>query len=157
MNWSYRPFNNEYELLLVPDPLVVAAAGPQASTTPAYYDYVDRRTRATSAPEYRRSMTGRLTPRSAAAPYPHLLDFFESSKSSATGLAVASSTACSPTWACRRGLPTRRFKCSHYLAGSPAAATNWFHTPFNRISRYREPGCINLKTLTSSRRALRRD
>ena len=36
------------------------------------------------------------------------------------------------------------------MAGLSGGTAHYFHTPFNRISRYREPGRINLNTLTSS-------
>ena len=59
------------------------------------------------------------------------------------------------------GVPSRfanvQLQVQAYNAGLNSSTTpqqqgpaHWFHTPFNRISRYREPGMINLNTVTSA-------
>jgi hypothetical protein len=150
LNWSYRPFNNEYELLLVP---AVSSSRLLARNTidpRRYYNYVDQKTRATiiagPAPQdfYDVSTSGQVS-------YPHLLNFFESQQSSKAGLSAQLHRLFAYV-----GVPSRfantRLQVRPDLAGQSGAGTaeHYFHTPFNWISRYREPGRINLNTVTSS-------
>jgi hypothetical protein len=150
LNWSYRPFNNEYELLLVPALSSSRLLARNKLDPRRYYNYVDKATRATfsasSLTVYDPAANAQLSLQRA---YPHLLDFFESGKSSATGLTSQLHRVLAYV-----GVPSRfantQIQLQPFLAGGPDGPMNWFHTPFNRISRYREPGRINLNTLTSS-------
>ncbi len=175
LNFSYRPFNNEYELLLVPmvsssKLLARQIFAAKATTDPRhYFSYVDGATRANTnsrsgyQPQdvYDPPSSGRFpsqTPTTAVSnqvPYPHLLNFFESTPSSkwsqpgqaGTGLGAQLSRIFAYV-----GVPSRfanvQLQMRADLAGSGGA--HYFHTPFNRISRYREPGRINLNMLTSA-------
>ena len=83
-------------------------------------------------------------------PYPHLLNFFESQQSSHIGVSAQFHRLLYYL-----GVPSRfanvQMQMQAQLAGqSQANSPHWFHTPYNRISRYREPGMINLNTVTSS-------
>ncbi len=115
LNWSYRPFNNEYELLLVPALSSSRLLARNKLDPRRYYNYVDKATRATfsasSLTVYDPAANAQLSLQRA---YPHLLDFFESGKSSATGLTLQLHRVLAYVGVPSR-LPTRRFSCSHSL------------------------------------------
>ena len=54
------------------------------------------------------------------------------------------------------GVPSRFANAQLQIRADLASTggNHWFHTPFNRISRFSEPGLINLNTSDQSRRAL---
>jgi len=153
LNWSYRPFNNEYELLLVP---MVSSSRLLARSTTAprrYYNYVDGsvRTATTAGGGYQpQDVYDGST--SNQVPYPHLLNFFESQQSSNAGASAQLHRLFAYV-----GVPSRfanvQLQMPPAEAGSttaPYTAAHYFHTPFNWIPKYREPGRINLNTVTSS-------
>ncbi len=147
LNWSYRPFNNVYELLLVPtvSSSRLLARGP--STSRHYYNYVDTRMRAQPLDVYGGST-------SAQVPYPHLLNFFESKMSSGPLQGNTTSSTQLHRLFAYVGVPSRFANVQLQMPANLAGAVNanqehFFHTPFNRVSRYREPGLINLNTVTS--------
>ena len=163
LNWAYRPFFNEYELLQVTALSSSKLLARALTTTDPrhYFGYVDSPVRASTVQHVYDPLPA-ATP-SNQVPYPHLLNFFESTKSSAW----SSGTPPTPGFGAQLarifayvGVPSRfantQLQAQAYNAGLNANSTppqqgplNCFHTPFNRISRYREPGRINPNTLTS--------
>ncbi len=151
LNWAYRPFNNVYELLLVP---TVSSSRLLARNTNVssrgYYGYVDENERSQMEPQpanYQPLPVYDGNPQQV--PYPHLLNFFESNKSSTSGLSAQFHRLLYYL-----GVPSRfsnaQLQMRADVAGQyPSNPAHWFHFPFNRISRYREPGMINLNTVTS--------
>jgi hypothetical protein len=148
LHWSYRPFHNEYELLMVP---TVSSSKLLARSTldpRRYYNYVDSSVRTNVAgqplPVYDGSAGSQV-------PYPHLLNFFASGQSSKAGLSAQMHRLFAYV-----GVPSRFASSQLHVRADVADksgagyAPNYFHTPFNRISWYREPGRINLNTITSS-------
>ena len=163
LNFPYRPFNNEYELLLVPALSSSKLLARNTLDARRYFGYVDDYVRnvTNSGGNYQpQPVYGPPTsspaapfnglPYSAQVPYPHLLNFFESTQSSKSGTGFASQLHRLLAYV---GVPSRfanaQLQMRADLAAS-AAAAHFFHTPFNRISRYREPGRINLNMVTSS-------
>jgi hypothetical protein len=159
LNWAYRPFNNVYELLLVPtvsSSRLLARNQQSQQNVRQYYGYVDSAVRqATSQGNayVPPAMYDGSSP--SQVPYPHLMNFFESQQSSAPG-----NTAQLHRLFFYLGVPSRfantQIQMQAYNAGLNSWSNptqqyaHWFHTPFNHISRYREPGLINLNTVTSS-------
>jgi len=144
LNWSYRPFNNEYELLLVPTVSSSRLLARNTLDARRYFAYVDGAVRAAGQTQdvYDGATVDQV-------PYPHLLNFFESGKSSAPpGTAAQFHRLLAYV-----GVPSRfanaQLQMRADLAGA-AGGNHYFHTPFNRISRGREPGRINLNTVTSA-------
>ena len=74
-------------------------------------------------------------------PYPHLLNFFQSTPRARRRIGRRSSTGFWSISACRRRLWARK------PGRIPLLATSPYLPPFNRISAYREPGRINLNTI----------
>ncbi len=124
LNWNNRPFVSQLELLLVPAARSIELL-PLYGLSPA-------------SPEP-------YTPTAPQnVPFPHLLNFFYSGKSAAAA----------PE-------PPQFHRLLEYLhvpspfvgtqlQGNPAgfaAGSHSFHPPFHRISRYREPGRVNLNTV----------
>ncbi len=139
-NWAYRPFINEYELLQVPwlsSSQLLAANLP--SKQRAGYGYVDTDARQGGASVFFPNATSN---------FPHLLNFFDSS--SAIG-----GNGQSPQFhriLAYVGVPSPYAHMTiqaraDLAAGSPGA--HWFHPPYNGIPTYREPGRINLNTISS--------
>jgi hypothetical protein len=122
LNWSDRPFVSPQELLLVP-----------AVRSFQLLDIYDLPS--TNADPYGAD----------AAPYPHLLNFF----------AQPEATVQSPQF--QRLLeyvevPSPFSGTETQTNPDPNAndrGDHLFHTPFNRISKYREPGRVNLNTIAS--------
>ncbi len=143
LNWAYRPFNNVYELLLVPTVSSSRLLARNANNERGYYGYEDGAMRAAQPQAvYDGSNPSNL-------PYPHLLNFFDSKKSSSVG-----SSAQFHRLLYYVGVPSRfantQIQVRADNAGqAPSTPAHEFHTPDNRISRYREPGLINLNTVTS--------
>ena len=149
LNWSYRPFNNEYELLQVPtlsssrllarntlDPGTTSATWTAACARPATCDGYD-----SAAAVYDGAAQ---QPGSLSAP----LEFLRVGDNRANaGLAAQLHRLLAYV-----GVPSRFANAQLQMLAELAATTtrqHYFHTPFNRISRYREPGRINLNTVTS--------
>ena len=140
-NWAYRPFINEYELLQVPctssSQLLVNNNGARAG-----YGYVDQASRAAGLDVYDPVAGG------AANNFPHLLNFFESAAS--TGGAGTSPQFHRVLAYLSVPTPFSHMTTQARPDLAAAAGLHWFHTPFNGISWYREPGRVNLNTLASS-------
>ena len=163
LHWAYRPFNNVYELLLVPTVSSSRLLARNGNNERAYYGYVDGSVRAAQYNQNPPPNTPNYTPQPvydgsnpSRVPYPHLLNFFESQQSSAP----PGVSAQFHRLLYYLGVPSRfantQLQVQAYYSGLNSATTprqqgpaHWFHTPFNRISRYREPGLINLNTVTS--------
>src|SRR5262249_6925254 len=145
----YRPFNNVYELLLVP---TVSSSRLLARNTNAntgqrnYYGYQDAKMRTSAAIP---AVYDGSNPQQV--PYPHLLNFFESKQSSQLGAGNPNASAQLQRLFSYLGVPS--LFANAYLQINPASAAaspnHSFPTPY-RVSRYREPGMINLNTVTSS-------
>jgi hypothetical protein len=137
LNWAYRPFVNEYELLLVPAVSSSKLLARNDFNPRKYYGYVDQSTRPGTD-------TYSPTPLPLDTSYPHLLAMFQSGANGQTGqfhrvLAYL-------------GVPTPfahfTVQANPDFTGGPGQ--HWFHQPFNGIPTYREPGRINLNTISSS-------
>ncbi|MGO9113622.1 MAG: hypothetical protein ACLP9L_30690 [Thermoguttaceae bacterium] len=159
LNWSYRPFNNAYELLLVPTVSSSRLLARSITYPRRYFSYVDSAVRGQTDPSPN-PPGGNFRPQpvydgsiSAKVPYPHLLNFFESSESSGPLQSQSLHSAQLHRLFAYVGVPSRfsnaQLQMRPDLAGQSGAPAHFFHTPFNRISRYREPGLINLNTVTS--------
>ncbi|MGA2031103.1 MAG: hypothetical protein ABSG68_02500, partial [Thermoguttaceae bacterium] len=125
ITWNARPYNNPMELLLVP------------ATTAARLGFEFR----IMVPTGVTNLYGQGGP----VPHPHLLNFF-----------VSSGTAGAAPQLHRIleyvDVPSRFVQTEVQM--NPAAATgnpntHSFHVPFQRIPTYREPGRINLNTISS--------
>jgi hypothetical protein len=149
LNWSYRPFNSVYELLLVPTVSSSRLLARSTTFPRRYFGYADGAVRAQTNPP------GSYQPQpvydgstSTQVPYPHLMNFFESSQSSKAGVASQLHRLFAYV-----GVPSRfanaQLQMRPDMAGSNADPAHLFHTPFNRVSRYREAGLINFNTVTS--------
>ncbi len=137
LTWNNRPFVSQFELLLVP-----ALRSSKLLVRNEKDPY-----------KYFRFVKAGVTPKPYAptaaqdVPYPHLANFFASTKSDGSGKKYAE---------LHRLLEyvhvPSRFVGTE-LQGSPAAfaaaGNHAFHPPFNRISLYREPGRININTVFS--------
>jgi hypothetical protein len=153
--WNARPYASEMELLNVPasspDRLLFEFNSPG---TPVSYGPAP----GTPFPPaallaYGPSGTGASTYANARAPFGHLLNFFDSSDSS---------YAAGQAWNLYRALeylqvPSRFVGCETYLNpspttgfGTPSAATQYFLPPFNYVSNYRDPGRVNINTVTDA-------
>ena len=90
LHWAYRPFNNVYELMLVPTVLSSRLLARNETNERGYYGYMDRNARTQT------DAGGNYTPPASYdgsspsnVPYPHLLNFFESKQSSGAGPGAA--------------------------------------------------------------------
>ena len=152
LNWAYRPFVNEYELLLVPAVSSSKLLARNDANPRKYYGYVDQ-----SARPGTDSFTPTPSPPNPNLPpmgplnssYPHLLGMFQSGPvgQSAQFYRVLSYL----------GVPTpfAHFTVQAnpdytYLPNTQGPGPHWFNQPFNGIPTYREPGRINLNTISSS-------
>lgn len=163
LHWAYRPFNNVYELLLVPTVSSSRLLARKAGNLRGYYGYVDEDVRRQTEPNANTYTPQNVYNNGAGAsqlPYPHLLNFFESSPPVSTS-ATQSTSAQFYRLLYYLGVPSRfantQLQVQAYNAGLNSTTkprqqgpAHSFHTPFNRISRYREPGLINLNTVASS-------
>ena len=150
MNWSYRPFNNEYELLLVPAVSSSRLLARNTTDPRRYFGYVDstvRRQRGT--PDvYDRRRLRRLDQRPGSLSAS--LEFLRvGAIEQGRGLSAQLHRLFAYV-----GVPSRfantQLQMRPDLAGQADGTPHYFHTPFNRISSYREPGRINLNTVTSA-------
>jgi hypothetical protein len=140
LNWSYRPLQNAYEVLLVPTVSSSRLLARNAINPRAYYGYADG--------SVRTAINGSgvsVYDFGGALPYPHLLNFFESGESSKAGASAQLHRLFAYL-----GLPSKFANTQIQMRPDLAeGSANYFNTPFNRISRYREPGPINFNTITS--------
>ena len=121
ITWNNRPYVSPLELLLVP--------------TTKSRDLLPNYATASGASPYT----------TLSAPYPHLLDFFQSSVPSTTAGA-------SPQF--HRileylGVPSPFVGTETWANPDPTKIQSPYLPPFDRISAYREPGRINLNTIYS--------
>ena len=130
ITWNNRPYISEYELLQVP--ACSAARLPIEFGTASI----------ANIPYQPTSL--------ANMPFPHLPDFFWSEQSSGVALGVP---AAPQLYRLLQyvGVPSRMAGCEIFANPNFAynAGSHFFHPPFNRIPRYREPGKINLNTIYS--------
>ena len=143
LTWNNRPFASPMELLLVPTVhssklLARRKEGQNPSPDTAYYGFVH--TGDTPEPY---DADAKTTPDKQQ--FPHLLNFFSSKASVATG---SSSSMQLHRLLEYVTVPSRYTGVT--VQGSPQAfvgGDHWFHPPFNNIPTYREPGRINLNTI----------
>jgi hypothetical protein len=159
LTWNNRPFVSPLELMMVPalrSSRLLTNAG--ASTTDANCNRYFRLLPSTGTPNAYDPSNGTLflpnatpvicpTLANDKVPYPHLLNFFQSTASSVSGLAGSPQFHRILDYL---GVPSP-FVGTEIQAnpadaqGNPGAHA--FHPPFNNISTYREPGRINLNTI----------
>jgi hypothetical protein len=140
--WNNRPYASPWELLAVP------------SCHPArlLWEYQMNPTKTTPNP-YTPTAPGSTcpynpyTPTAGGVPYPYLLGIFQSGLSSAS-TAPQLYRLLEYVGVPSRFVQTETFINPSYVNGS-SAAQQTYTPPFNRISRYREPGRINLNTIYS--------
>ncbi|HEX3997535.1 MAG TPA: hypothetical protein VHX65_03180 [Pirellulales bacterium] len=147
IDWNARPYASTMELLNVPasspDRLLFEFNTP-GTTTP------------TSTNPFTVAGVNAYAPGGAAnirAPFGHLLNFFNSANSS---------YGAGTSWNLYRifdylQVPSRFVGCETYLNptyfqanGSGGAPTAYFLPPFNYVSNYREPGKLNLNTISDA-------
>jgi hypothetical protein len=133
LTWNARPFISELELMLVP------ASHPGRLLWENSFGLGS----ASANPYITLSMSSGNTSYQTAV-FPHTIDFFQSQTTS--GYLQAQRLleyVCVPS----------RFPCSEIQVNpnfaTGAAGQHSFHIPFNRIPIYREPGRINLNTISS--------
>jgi hypothetical protein len=172
LSWAYRPFVNEYELLMVPAVSSSKLLARNELYPPAirkYFGYVD---------QTMRPGTDSFAPTAPNAPpvapvmpmnssYPHLLGMFQSDaipKNAPPQMPTSQWQMQPQTGQFHRvlaylGVPT---PFAHFAVQANPMYTgiglppqnkpgpHWFNQPFNGIPTYREPGRINLNTMSSS-------
>ena len=125
LTWLDRPYHNQFELLLVP------------SASPARLLY-----------EFNLSGGGRdpYRPNSEAfhASFDHLINFHQSSTGSVTGADLSRLLDFV-------GTPSPFTQSSTFFNPNQCATTDGFRPPFNRISRFRDPGRVNINTIHDAR------
>ncbi|MEE8452123.1 MAG: hypothetical protein V3R99_09420 [Thermoguttaceae bacterium] len=129
LTWNNRPFISQLELLLVP-------TTSQSGLLGAYGFDVGNTPYASSDP--------------ANVPYPHLMNLFHSAKWDDT---TGSSPQLHRLFEYLH-VPSRFVGTEDQLDPGRFAqrgSRHWFHPPFNKISRYRDPGRMNLNTIFSHR------
>ncbi|MEN6406974.1 MAG: hypothetical protein ABFC77_10945, partial [Thermoguttaceae bacterium] len=152
LTWNNRPFASPQEVLLVPTCsssklLVNASAGtgtnPSDISNPDYNKYYSilQNTEGSSTKAF---TAGSLS--GADIPYPHLMNFFQSTASTTTG---ATGRPQFHRLLEYLGVPSPFAGCDKSLQPNSVdgVSGHLFHTPFNHISTYREPGRINLNTI----------
>jgi hypothetical protein len=154
-----RPYVSPLELLLVPtcsSSKLLINAGVPGDQGPynKYFGFVDLVSRSPTPMPYNPGSIIQGTLAGSDVPYPHLMNFFQSTASNVTGptgspqfhrileyLSVPSPFVGTETWA------------SPPLSPAPppyASVASPYLPPFNRLSAYREPGRINLNTIYTS-------
>ena len=141
LTWNNRPFVSQLELLLVPVLRSSKLLVRNATDEHKYFRFV-------KAGVDPKPYDPPATPQANNVPYPHLLNFFQSEK---RGDPAHSSPQLHRLLE-YVGVPSRFVGTQ--LQGNPdvfqqGANNHSFHPPFNLISRYREPGRINLNTIFS--------
>jgi hypothetical protein len=145
ITWNARPYATPLELLNVPasspDRLLFEFNAP-GTLNPA-----------TPGPFITANVYDPSNPTNVRAPFNHLLNFFNSS---------TSTYAPGSSWNLYRVLdylqvPSRFVGCETYLnpsvftaSGGGGAATQYFLPPFNYVSNYRDPGKMNINTITDA-------
>jgi hypothetical protein len=149
LTWNGRPFVNPLELLLVPTCsssklLVNASTGSTGTLDTTYNKYFNIIRPSDSvtpyAPTIASGNTTTLT--GAGVPYPHLMNFFQSTPSMPAGASPQFHRILEYV-----GVPSPFVGTETWL--NPSYTADPFQPPFNRISAYREPGRINLNTIYS--------
>ena len=140
LTWNNRPFVSQYELMQV----------PASSSSRMFYEF----TRATTDDPYDSWTTGGTTEfDNFRAPYNHLLNFFQTARvpdqinideaahfyrlfdyTHVPSRFVGTETVLNPT-----------------AFGLLVSQTENFRPPFNKVSTYREPGRVNINTITDTR------
>jgi hypothetical protein len=152
LTWNNRPYTSAQELLLVP------ASGPGR----LLWDYDFRRTPGLDDHYAERDATDPA----ADAPFPHLLNLFRSGD--ADPLCTAATAYTNPTTGAQANyfrllefvtVPSRMSGTEDLLnpvafqVGSGANVPG-FSAPYNRVSRFRDPGRININTIFDDGRTL---
>jgi hypothetical protein len=140
MPWFGRPYVNEMELMMVPTSCasrMLWEFQPCAAFNGDHYNPVA----AMTAPNF-------YAPTSTAdQAFPQLPNFFEQSTGGRTMMPFYPllDYLGVPSWYAGAEIqanPSLAYNDTLYPSGN----NHWFHTPYNRISNYREPGRINLNT-----------
>ena len=141
LNWAYRPFVNEYELLLVPAVSSSKLLARNEANPRKYYAYVNQSLRP-GTDSYD------TTPLPMDTSFPHLLAMFQSESTTQKQQAAGQFHRV----LAYLGVPTpfAHFTVQANPDYTGAVGQHWFHQPFNGIPTYREPGRINLNTISSS-------
>ncbi len=137
MPWFARPYVSELELMMVP-----------TSTT------------ARMLMEFRPGMdSGRVNHYAPTAaniaiqPFPQLLNFLQSQKTDSTNpmnqFHRILDYVSVPSWYAGTEIQANPTLAFDDTINPTTGNQHWFHTPYNRISTYREPGKINLNTIFS--------
>ncbi|QDU93039.1 hypothetical protein [Lignipirellula cremea] len=130
LTWNNRPFNSAYELMMVPasSPSRLLSEFSTASTTNPY------------------TLVGGVTgPEQFRAPYSHLLNFFYSEP---TGTGSPQLHRLFDYVGTRSPfVGTNQWYSSTSGVTSNHLALSLFHPPFNRISKFRDPGKVNINTI----------
>ena len=155
IDWNARPYASPMELLNVP------ASSPErllfefnSPGTPINYGVgAPPQLPPAGANAYAPGPNGTTPNPNARAPFGHLLNFLNSASSAYTA-------GTSPNFYRLFDyvqVPSRFIGCETLLNptyfaanGSGGAATQYFLPPFNMVSNYREPGTINLNTVTDA-------
>ena len=137
LTWNDRPFSNANELMLVP------------ASSPSRF-MIEYTTNTRKSP-----YTGGVD--NLRAPYPHLLNFFHSSRTGATSPNLCRLLELvevpSPFVGTERWYNPRFFvrDASDNSLSVRDQATYTFRPPFNKLARFRDPGRVNLNTIFDER------
>ncbi len=140
--WNNRPYASPWEIMLVPSSAPARLLWEYqlnpgtAGTAPNPY---------TLAPGTVNAYTpyNTYSPTAGGVPYPYLLNFFQST--------------CADRLLEYVGVPSQFVQTETFINPTNCSGSHSFHSPFNRISRYREPGRINLNTMYTAGRVQRPD
>jgi hypothetical protein len=145
LTWNNRPYVSQLELLLVPTEKSSKLLARNEKLPHAHYDFPK-----TPAAV---SLLNPYTPTNPdSVPYPHLLNFFESTPRGAAGAETSPQIhrILEYIHVPSKFVGTEVQANPQVAADTTAPAGNHpFHPPFNRIPTYREPGRINLNTIFS--------
>ncbi len=138
---------NEYELLMVPAVSSSKLLARNAVNPRKYYAYVDQATRPGTD-----SFDPVATTPAMDTSFPYLLGMFQSAASTGQLSSGTGQTGEFHRVLAYLGVPTpfAHFTVQANPDYTGAAGQHWFHPPFNGIPTYREPGRINLNTISSS-------
>ncbi len=133
LTWNNRPYISQYELLQVPVLRSSKLLARHETERSRYFDIL-RPGEARDA----------YNPGAEGPPFAHLMNFFDS-KAAGAGTSPQFHRILDFVHVPSRFTGTTVHANPELCQGGD----HWFHPPFNRISRYREPGKINLNTIFS--------